>query len=290
MELTVRPPAVAGVFYPEKKEELKLLINNLLKYSSSESASGGRVEKSDKDSSQLTSFARTIRKLRALIVPHAGYIYSGVVAASGFNLAERAGLGKNPRILLIGPSHRVAFDGLAASSFKEWDTPLGKVEIDPLNFEMTHKYPNDVICLNAAHVQEHCLEVEIPFLQVVLPSFSLIPLITGEGDPKKFSMILNKFEKDIDLFVISSDLSHYYPYEAAKILDARANDAIPNLNIKKIEEEVEACGKQGILTIMHLAKKKNWQGVFVDYKNSGDTAGDKNTVVGYGCYAFYEQS
>lgn len=274
MEITVRLPAVAGAFYPESKIELKSMISGYLRESKSLSLS--RIPRG--------------RRLRAIIVPHAGYIYSGVIAAAGFNLIKKGRLGKNPRVLLIGPSHHVAFEGLVTCSYKEWFTPLGKIEVDPLTFKMPHQYSNDVVLLNVAHAQEHCLEVELPFLQIFLPSFSLIPLITGEGDPKRFSEILSGFEKDIDLFVVSSDLSHYYPYEVAKMLDVKANEAIPALDIKKVNEEVEACGKQGILTIMHLAKKNNWQGIFVDYKNSGDTAGDKNSVVGYGCYAFYEQS
>lgn len=272
--MTIRPPAVAGAFYPELKIELESMVIGYL----TEGKSLFRLKIPQE------------KRLRAIIVPHAGYIYSGVVAAAGFSLIKKDGLGKNSRILLIGPSHHVAFEGLATSSYKEWLTPLGKIEVDPLTFKMVHQYPDDVVLLNAAHVQEHCLEVEVPFLQMVLPRFSLIPLITGEGDPKKFSMILDEFEKDIDLFVVSSDLSHYYPYEVAKMLDQKANEAIPTLDIGKVDKEVEACGKQGILTIMHLAKKNNWQGIFVDYKNSGDTAGKKNTVVGYGCYAFYEQS
>lgn len=273
MELTIRQSFVTGTFYPESKIELESMINGFLTKSKSLS---------------LSKIPHGMH-LRAIVVPHAGYIYSGIVAALGFNLLKNQDL-KNPKILLIGPSHHIAFEGLATSSYKEWLTPLGKVEVDPLAFKMVHQFPDDVVLLNTAHGQEHCLEVEVPFLQMVLPRFSLIPLITGEGDPKRFSMILSKFEKDIDLFVVSSDLSHYYPYEVAKMLDAKANEAIPSLNIEEVENEVEACGKQGILTIMHLAKRNNWLGIFVDYKNSGDTAGDKNSVVGYGCYAFYEQS
>jgi AmmeMemoRadiSam system protein B len=272
MELTVRQPAVAGAFYPSSKRELSAMIDGFL------------------DSTSKFALSKIPKRaiIRGLVLPHAGYIYSGIVAASGFNLVKKEKFARNPKVVLLGPSHHTAFNGLATCSYTEWETPLGRIKIDPLTLEFTRKYPNDVTDFDTAHVQEHCLEVEVPFLQTVLPSFSLIPLLTGDGEPRRFAEILIEYEKGIDFFVISSDLSHYYPYEAARRLDARANEAIPTLDIKKVESEVEACGKQGILTLMHMAKKKNWQGVLVDYKNSGDTAGDRNAVVGYGCYAFYE--
>lgn len=264
---SIRLPAVAGSFYPGQKEELKTFIRSLPTTDLSVNSDG---------------------KLRGLVVPHAGYLYSGLVANHGFSLMKFKKL-NNPKILLLGPSHHKYFNGLAACSYEMWKTPLGMVKIDAINSVMASKFPNLISFDNEAHRDEHCLEVEIPFLQMFLKDFSLIPLLTGEGDFREFAAVLKYYEKNIDLFIISSDLSHYYPYEKALSLDAIANKEIPNLNIDKTLNRVEACGKQGILTIMQLAKQKKWQGRFIDYKNSGDTAGNKEAVVGYGAYGFYEQ-
>ncbi len=271
MEIKIRPPAVAGTFYPGSKAELQSLVAELLRQA------------------QPLSNSQNIPvgKLRGLIVPHAGYIYSGIVAAAGFNLVKKYLAKGQLRIMLLGPSHHVYFHGLAACPAAEWATPLGTVAVDPLNETLVTGHPEVVSLINEAHRPEHCLEVQLPFLQAVLQSFSLIPLLTGEGDPEIFAKALNTVINDLDLVVVSSDLSHYYPYETAVKLDQRANEAVPKLDIDRVATEVEACGKAGILTLMHLAKMNHWQGYFVDYKNSGDTAGDKSAVVGYGCYAFF---
>lgn len=270
---SIRMPAVEGEFYPSDKKELENSIDSLMEKSKGISSLKG----SDK------------QKLKALVVPHAGYMYSGIVAAAGFNLIKPVNFPKNPKILLLGPSHHADFYGLGATSAKEWQTPLGNVKIDSLNHKIMKKFPNLVEYQDDAHTDEHCLEVEIPFLQKIFDNkFSLIPLLTGQGRSAEFAPVFEEFLKEIDLIVVSSDLSHYYPYELTIKIDKVANSAIPHADFTTIAEEVEACGKTAILTLIQLVSEHNWQGTLVDYRNSGDTGGERDSAVGYGCYAFYE--
>jgi len=272
MDLTIREPAVAGAFYPSAKEELKEAVNFFLK-------------ESEKKFKKLNL---QNRKLKAIIVPHAGYIYSGTIMAAGFNLIKKHPL-INPKILLIGPSHNEYFKGLTIPSTKEWETPLGLVKIDPLTNIIADENPNMVFFSDEAHSSEHCLEVEIPFMQEIFSNFTLIPLLTGEGDPAKYARIIKEYQNKIDLIIVSSDLSHYNPYDYANIIDNISNKTIISYDFPNSKYKIDACGKQGILTLMYLAKEKNWHPELIDYKNSGDTAGDKKSVVGYSCIAFYEK-
>ena len=137
------------------------------------------------------------------------------------------------------------------------------------------------------HYHEHSIEVQLPFLQEVLEDFEILPIATGEIDHEELAEKIEKLIDDDTVIIVSSDLSHYYTYKKAMEIDALANEVIPNLDIEKTVE-VEACGKTGILALMQLAKKNKWKAKIVDYKTSGDTAGDKSKVVGYGCYVFYE--
>lgn len=274
MAIENRPAAVAGTFYPDRKENLSLLIAQLLQ------------------TAEIRLAKRTFppTRLRGLIVPHAGYVYSGIVAAATFRLLRRLSFVQPPKILIIGPSHYAHFNGLVTTSFKKWQTPLGEVEIDPLATALVSKFPQTVSLSDEANLAEHCLEVELPFLQTILGGFTLIPLLTGEGKPARFSKILESIEPNVDVFVASSDLSHYHTDAVARELDEVSNRAIPQRNIPRVEREVEACGKTGILTLLHLSQAQGWSGVFIDYQNSGDTAGGKEAVVGYGGYAFYEKT
>ncbi len=258
-----RNPAVAGTFYPDDEKELREMIEKFLKEAKETKIEG---------------------RLRGLVVPHAGYVYSGPVAAYGYKLLAK----QKPqpgKVILIGPSHYGMFVGIAESGANTWKTPLG-----PVNAESIASKIADRSILNVypqVHRPEHCLEVQLPFLQTVLKNdFTIHPLLTGEANP---AVVANSLEPVIDdetLYIASSDLSHYHPYENAKKLDAIANDAVPNLDFKK-SEYIEACGKTAILVLMHIAKSKGWKGRLLDYRNSGDTAGPKDSVVGYGCYAFY---
>jgi len=262
--VSIRKPAVADAFYPGNPVELRQMIDKFLNDAKDVKING---------------------KLRALVVPHAGYIYSGPVAAYGYKL-----LSKHPerftKIILVGPSHFAAFPGAAESGADGWQTPLGIVKSGSLN---EGKKEKDIFrTIPEVHAPEHNLEVQLPFLQCVMKSnFTIYPILAGEVSPSALAQAIAGILDDKTLVIASSDLSHYNPYERAVKLDSLCNKAVPALDIKTMEESGDACGKTAILTLMNLAKKKKWKGKLLDYRNSGDTAGPKDSVVGYGCYAFY---
>lgn len=257
MVKNIRYPAVTGSFYPSNKKELEYIVDTFL---------------------QKAKKIKIEGKIKALIVPHAGYIYSGSVAAVGYKLLRDKDITK---VILIGPSHRIFIKEPAGADYNIWQTPLGRVRvIDPLfDFKIN----------NSAHKLEHSLEVQLPFLQKVLSDFSIIPIVVNQDKSRELAQKLAPIIDKKTFIVISSDLSHYYPYDQAVTLDSYANKLIPAVNIKGVEKKVEACGKEAIVTLLHLCKIKNWQGRLLEYKNSGDTAGDKLQVVGYGCYGFLKK-
>jgi AmmeMemoRadiSam system protein B len=213
---------------------------------------------------------------KAIIAPHAGYIYSGPVAASVY---KRIDSEKISRVVLIGPSHRVPLRGLAGSSASFWRTPLGDVPVE---------CPAFVPANNAAHEQEHSLEVQVPFLQTVLGDFTLLPLVIGEASAEVVADVLEKLWGGQEtLVVISSDLSHYENYKTAREMDAAAAKAILTLDERGLEYD-NACGLVPICGLLHLAKKKKMRAELIDLRSSGDTAGSRDQVVGYGAFAFYE--
>lgn len=252
----VRKPAVAGAFYPGDSEELSGMIDEFL------------------DSCVKVDIKGEIK---AIIVPHAGYVYSGIVAAAGYNLIKGS---RAKKVLLLGPSHFVPFMGAAVPESNIWETPLGAVKVEKAG-------TGDLIIEDEApFVEEHSLEVQVPFLQKVMKKFTLYPVCLGEINAQALAEQLKDFASQDDvLIVVSSDLSHFYNYDEALELDDQANKFFPSINIEKAKK-VEACGIKGIMTLLHLAEMLGFKGHFVDYKNSGDTAGDKSRVVGYGCYAF----
>jgi AmmeMemoRadiSam system protein B len=212
---------------------------------------------------------------KAIIVPHAGYIYSGAIAASAY---VRVPLTIS-RVVLIGPSHRVPLRGLAGSSASFWRTPLGDVVIET---------PDWIPLNDAAHELEHSLEVQVPFLQEVLDDFTLIPLVAGEASAEAVADVLEKLWGGPEtLIVISSDFSHYESYETACNMDRMAADAILALDERGLDYD-NACGRVPICGLLHLAKKKKMRVELVDLRNSGDTAGPRDQVVGYGAFSFYE--
>lgn len=256
MVLNTRKAVVAGYFYPSEPKQLKETINNFLNKATEIEISGD---------------------LKGLIVPHAGYIYSGSVAAVGYKLLKNF---NKKKVILIGPSHFLPFIGASVSTADFWETPIGKVKVQKIKTDF-------FIDLPQAHLKEHSLEVQLPFLQLVLKDFNIIPIVLGEVDPKDIAdALIPLLDKDT-VIIASSDLSHYHPYNIAKKLDELANKFIPKLDIKNVEMKVEACGKTAILTLMNMAKKMKWVGKKLYYCNSGDVTGDKGQVVGYGCYAFY---
>ncbi|MFH0970987.1 MAG: AmmeMemoRadiSam system protein B [Candidatus Micrarchaeota archaeon] len=264
--MTVRKAAVAGGFYPAEKGMILAFIKKFL---------------SDAKDVQING------RLHALVEPHAGYVYSGPIAAYGYKLLQKhqAGIKK---IILLGPSHHAGFSGVAESGFDYWETPLGKVKVGSIAKKVEPEFAGLFSVIQEAHAPEHCLEVQIPFLQTVMKNkFEIFPLLLGDVNYGQLARALVSAIDDSALIIASSDLSHYLQYGEAIKRDSVANEAIPALDIQKFTYQGDACGKGPILTLMHVAKLKGWNGKFLDYRNSGDTAGNRIQVVGYGCYAFY---
>lgn len=259
-----RPAAVAGMFYPANAAELR---HDIADY--------------------LNSADTRPQPPKAIIVPHAGYVYSGPVAASAYvNLRPLHSQIK--KVVLLGPAHRVPFHGLAATSAEFFMTPLGKIKIDRAAIERISKLPQ-VEIFDSAHAQEHSLEVQLPFLQVMLDDFELIPLVVGDAGKNEVAEVLNLlWGGDETLIVISSDLSHYNSYSIAQQMDRATSIAIEKLHPEQIHYDM-ACGRNPVNGLLEIAKQKHLYAKTLDLRNSGDTAGDKSRVVGYGAYAFYNE-
>ena len=219
---------------------------------------------------------------RALIAPHAGYIYSGPVAATAYRqLRARSQAWR--RVLLLGPSHRVAFTGLALSGAESYGTPVGDIAIDGGACRELLRLPQ-VTVLDQAHAQEHSLEVHLPFLRAVLDDFLLIPVVVGDATPEQVAEVIESFWDQPDvLVVVSSDLSHFLDYETANRVDRETSRAIEGL-ARDIGPQ-QACGCRAINGLMKLAHDHGLEVTTLDLRNSGDTAGDRSRVVGYGAYA-----
>lgn len=257
----LRQPAVSGTFYPSDPGELRDMIRGFLKDAK---PTGARP--------------------KAIIAPHAGFIYSGPIAGSAY---ARLGLGRAAirRVILLGPSHRVAFRGLAVSSAEGFATPLGTVPVDREGIKSILELPF-VRTFDAAHESEHSLEVQIPFLQEILGSFTLVPIVVGDADPAEVDAVLERlWGGEETAIVISSDLSHYQGYATAKRLDQTTSAAIKALNPEAIGPE-SACGCLPVRGLLVAARHRGLNAEILDVRNSGDTAGDKTRVVGYGAYAF----
>lgn len=264
----IRAMAVAGAFYPGDPEELSIMIDRFLKEAKDIEIGG---------------------KLRGLVVPHAGYIYSGPIAAYGYRLLK--GFKDDfDRVLILGPSHYAAFMGACEAGFDGWQTPFGVIKAKSIRSIVEKEHKGLMNTYPAAHAPEHCLEVQLPFLQKTFGLDSkpeIIPILCGDVDPHTLASAVASAVDERTLIIASSDLSHYLPYKEAVKTDSVANKAVPGLDINSFEQSGDACGKTGILTLMHIAKTRGWSGKMLDYRNSGDTSGDKNAVVGYGCYAFF---
>jgi AmmeMemoRadiSam system protein B len=259
---TVRNPCVAGYFYPADPAILAATVTNLLS-----------------NAPDLNVIAP-----KAIIAPHAGYIYSGPIAATIYKtLIPHKDLIK--RVVLLGPAHRVAFSGIAVTNMDAFATPLGAIPIDLNSIRSVLDVPT-VNVFEHAYDTEHSLEVHLPFLQSILTSFSLIPCVVGDADPANVAALLQRLWGGPEtLIVISSDLSHYYDYHTAQQLDAATTQAIVELAPQKIKEN-QACGRLPVKGLLLAAEKLQLTARILDLRNSGDTAGDKNRVVGYGAYHF----
>jgi AmmeMemoRadiSam system protein B len=223
-------------------------------------------------------------RLRALIAPHAGYVYSGPVAGTAY--AVLAGVSPPPRcVAILGPSHFVPFAGLALPESDQLETPLGTVPVDPLADTLPQRFAQ-VIRSERAHAREHSLEVQLPFLQCVLSAgFTVVPLAVGRASPAEVAETIELFWEHPDtLVVVSTDLSHYLPVEEARAMDARTSRLVVAEEVEGLDPDM-ACGQQPLAGLLLAARRRGWSVALLDLRNSGDTAGDPDRVVGYGAFA-----
>ncbi|MDO8891317.1 MAG: AmmeMemoRadiSam system protein B [Sulfurimicrobium sp.] len=260
----VRPAAVAGAFYPGEPGVLKHDIQAML-----------AAVKATADATPP----------KALIVPHAGYIYSGPIAASAY--ARLIPLRQQvTRVVLLGPVHRVPVRGLALPGVDSFETPLGIIPLDQQAMARVARLPQ-VVESFPVHAWEHSLEVQLPFLQMVLDDFSLVPLAVGDATPEEVAEVLEQLWGGPEtLIVISSDLSHYLPYDVAKRVDSETAQAILALAAPVSHEQ--ACGGTPVNGLLVAARHHHLKPHLLDLRNSGDTSGDRSRVVGYGAFAFEE--
>jgi AmmeMemoRadiSam system protein B len=259
-----RPAALAGIFYPAEAGELRAAV-------------AGFLAEAEPSGSPLP---------KALIVPHAGYIYSGAIAGKAYERLKASG-DRIRRVILLGPTHRVYVRGLAAPNAAHFATPLGPIAIDRAALEGLKDLPQ-VVFSDEAHALEHSLEVQLPFLQRVVPNAALVPLAVGDTTVRAVAEVLNRFWGDqATLIVISSDLSHFHSYE-----DAQARDNVTATNIETFAGDVlrpeHACGFLPIAGVLAAARLHGARIERVDLRNSGDTAGPRDRVVGYGAWAITE--
>ncbi len=257
-----RAPAVAGRFYPAGALELGRMVEALLE--------GATV-----DCQQAP---------KAVIAPHAGYVYSGPVAGSAFRSWSERGQAFD-RIIVLGPSHRVEFEGIALPRATSFSTPLGKV---PLDLDAVGRLRNlpQVLEFDLAHEGEHCVEVELPFLQVTRSRFSLVPLVIGDTTDEQLREVIELLWGGPETrFVMSSDLSHYHDYHAARDLDAATAKTIELSHASGLTGE-QACGFRAIRSFLLSARARGIHARTVDLRNSGDTSGARDRVVGYGAFLF----
>jgi AmmeMemoRadiSam system protein B len=278
MEEKIRLSAVSGQFYPEEKRELERMIDGFLKEVKIPEIEG---------------------EVFGLILPHAGYVFSGFVAAHGFKLIS----GKNfKNVILIGDSHYEWFDGVSVWEKGFWETPLGKIKVNEKLAKKIISHSKRFFIRDSAHLFEHSLEVQLPFLQKVLKDFEIVPIIFGSEDKdwkELAKAILNSMNENT-LVIASSDLSHYPPFEVAQKVDSETIRAILDCDPKKFSKKIEelkekfpdidtfACAQDSIKTILEISKQKKAKAKLLKYQNSGDSLfGDKFQVVGYSAICFY---
>ncbi len=260
----IRPPAVAGMFYPAEAADLQEEIHRHMDAA---------------DPPALSSVC-------AVVAPHAGYAYSGPVAGYAYKLLSSQT--KRPRrILLLGPAHRAWFPGVAIADVDGFRTPLGIQPVDRAYAHELAEAERIFSAITSPHTPEHCLEVQIPFIHAVFPEVPIVPMLFGEVDPAKVGTALNARLTSEDLIIVSSDLSHYHANDTAHTLDRRFLDALLNAEKEGVVAG-EACGQAPILTVMTIAEDRHWQPHLLDYRTSGDTTGNQSQVVGYAAIAYTE--
>lgn len=269
-------PVVAGSFYPANPSELKQMVESF-------------IDSADVDLQE--------GRILGFISPHAGYIYSGKVAGYVFNLLKQV---KPKRVIVMAPSHRVPSSRVGVLNVEYYRTPLGEVKIDKEGVRKLLSYPDVFVENERMFAMEHSMEVQLPFIQVVLPDVSIVPIVVGvlsrDMIRKAGAILFEEFGSDKEtVIVVSSDMSHYYPYDIAVKMDTKALELLKTLDAdellrKERTEEIQFCGIMPIAIFLDYIS--HFKGVYVDvlkYLNSGDTAGDKSQVVGYGAVAFYQK-
>ncbi|MCO5108925.1 MAG: AmmeMemoRadiSam system protein B [Burkholderiaceae bacterium] len=269
MSSSIRPAAVAGTFYPKAPGALRGAISGWL------------------SSAPAAADAARGPAPKLLVVPHAGYAYSGPIAAQAYALLA-PWRGRIERVVLLGPAHRVAVRGLAVPTVSEFETPLGVVVVDRASIDALAALPQ-VVSSDVAHAHEHSLEVQLPFLQAALGSFSIVPLVVGRAAASEVAEVLERtWGGDETLFVVSTDLSHYLPYAQARATDLATVEQILALDAN-IDHD-QACGATPLNGALRVARARGLTPRLLDLRNSGDTAGDRSSVVGYGAIGFWPQA
>ena len=268
--MSTREESVAGQFYPSSPDEIHAMLEHYNQI----------LDEHLKDNEGLFHL-----KPRAVIVPHAGYVYSGFTANIALRLLSNTDA---KRIVIIGPSHRVYLNGTSISEFDSYQTPLGALAIDKqLVLDLKERF--DLPFIPEVH-HEHSTEVQVPFVKTYTPEVSVVELVYGDESPQKLSEVIAYLLEDPETaVVISTDLSHYYDIEKANTLDSICLDAVKKLSTAELHQGCEACGKIGVEAMLIAAKQKGLSSILLDYRTSADTSGDKSQVVGYMSAAFVEQ-
>jgi len=267
----VRQPVYDGSFYPRSAEELM-----------------ARIHKFTKLTEQTPVSLPAGANLKALLLPHAGYIYSGLTAAHSSIVLKNTDFKK---IIITGPDHRIGFTNCAISDVSAYETPFGKIDLHPDSLYLRQEYKEIFKTNKKSDALEHSIEVQIPFLQQYLTDFQIIPIVMGPGDIGKYAEAIDTVIDHDTLLVVSSDLSHYLPYDQAVQTDQETIGQILDLNILELSKtNNSACGIIPIQVLTRLAIRNHWKPHLLHYSNSGDTAGSKNKVVGYAAIAYFETS
>lgn len=268
MQEKVKEPVIAGTWYPQNPNELTDLLQSFLR----------------------TAPDTPVEGLRALISPHAGYMFSGQVAAYGYRCLKNEA-SKFNQVILMAPSHRTPLNGVSIGNFTHFRTPLGKVPVSKKAAALASEC-RVVSPVETPFEEEHALEIQLPFLQTVLEDFTLIPLICGRMDGDQIHSLSAALSEHLDentLLVVSTDLSHFHPYDTAASRDGDAIDSILSLDFNKASEQ-EMCGVFPVLTSLLMARDKGWKPKLLKYATSAEITGDKTSVVGYASIVFQENS
>ena len=254
----IRPSYCAGQWYNDDPEKLSGEINNF-----------------------LNGIKKENYKVRAVIVPHAGYLYSGKVAAHSFKQIDE----NTKNVIILGTAHRYPLKGICAMDYEAYDSPLGEVRVNHRMKDLLKE--KNVVSIPGADIEEHSIEIEIPFLKQQLKDFEILPMIVGKVDTEDFSNLLEKYTDENSVIVVSVDLSHFHNFGEAVEIDNSSIKNILELNDSAIKD-AEIDSPFAVMGLIKLAKKKNWKPKLLCYKNSGSVTGDKNRVVGYSSIIFYE--